>query len=380
MISAIMPMRLSRIGLLTVAMAVLGVGCAPKVKIPVQSPAEISTIGIKKVAIGSFEVAMADRSAHIERNGEWRVERMELTQEGKERIAKQIRAKVVNALSLSSYFSLVYTDEFAELENDAALQKLISAEGYKTRQVDAVINGKIWLQLQKTDGSEVGKSDMKFVQGGSSEGLDLSVQKVLWWPYKSMRGNLTVEIKLTRLTPTEIVAVYTDTKTFGRHVGGKPEESKESARELLSVRNAKERAKLESSDAVFPSFAQLASDLASSIAAEFVGRVAVTEKWVEREVAAGGDFQAKLLIEAGAYEMAIDRLGRVTSGKRRAADFYNLGLAFEAIGEYGLARTSYNDAWEIDKSSLLFAQGLGRIEKVLRENPRVRRQLAEKRN
>ena len=380
MISAIMPMRLSRIGLLTVAMAVLGVGCAPKVKIPVQSPAEISTIGIKKVAIGSFEVAMADRSAHIERNGEWRVERMELTQEGKERIAKQIRAKVVNALSLSSYFSLVYTDEFAELENDAALQKLISAEGYKTRQVDAVINGKIWLQLQKTDGSEVGKSDMKFVQGGSSEGLDLSVQKVLWWPYKSMRGNLTVEIKLTRLTPTEIVAVYTDTKTFGRHVGGKPEESKESARELLSVRNAKERAKLESSDAVFPSFAQLASDLASSIAAEFVGRVAVTEKWVEREVAAGGDFQAKLLIEAGAYEMAIDRLGRVTSGKRRAADFYNLGLAFEAIGEYGLARTSYNDAWEIDKSSLLFAQGLGRIEKVLRENPRVRRQLAEKRD
>ena len=380
MISAKMPMRLSRIGLLTVAMAVLGVGCAPKVKIPVQSPAEISTIGIKKVAIGSFEVAMADRSAHIERNGEWRIERMELTQEGKKRIAKQIRAKVVNALSLSSYFSLVYTDEFAELENDAALQKLISAEGYKTRQVDAVINGKIWLQLQKTDGSEVGKSDMKFVQGGSSDGLDLSVQKVLWWPYKSMRGNLTVEIKLTRLTPTEIVAVYTDTKTFGRHVGGKPEESKESARELLSARNAKERAKLESSDAVFPSFAQLASDLASSIAAEFVGRVAVTEKWVEREVATGGDFQAKLLIEAGAYEMAIDRLGRVTSGKKRAADFYNLGLAFEAIGEYGLARTSYNDAWEIDKSSLSFAQGLGRIEKVLRENPRVRRQLAEKRD
>ena len=315
MISAIMPMRLSRIGLLTVAIAVLGVGCAPKVKIPVQSPAEISTIGIKKVAIGSFEVAMADRSAHIERNGEWRVERMELTPEGKERIAKQIRAKVVNALSLSSYFSLVYTDEFAELENDAALQKLISAEGYKTRQVDAVINGKIWLQLQKTDGSEVGKSDMKFVQGGSSDGLDLSVQKVLWWPYKSMRGNLTVEIKLTRLTPTEIVAVYTDTKTFARHVGGKPEESKEAARELLSARNAKERAKPESSDAVFPSFAQLASDLASSIAAEFVGRVAVTEKWVEREVATGGDFQAKLLIEAGAYEMAIDRLGQVTSGK-----------------------------------------------------------------
>ena len=38
-----------------------------------------------------------------------------------------------------------YTDEFAELKNDSELQKLISVKGYSVKEVDAVINGKIWM-------------------------------------------------------------------------------------------------------------------------------------------------------------------------------------------------------------------------------------------
>ncbi len=101
---------------------------------------------------------------------------------------------------------------------------------------------------------------------------------------------------------------------------------------------------------------------------------------MEYPIASGGDIQGKLLVEAGAYEMAIERLQDVTKTIKLPADLYNLGLAFEAIGEYGLANTLYTDAWEKDKTNLLYAQGLGRLEKVLRENALISQQLAEKAN
>ena len=381
MIAARVPMRRWLFGLTASALVLMAGGCAPQVKILVQSPAEISTKGIKKIAIGSFEVAMAEQNVQIERNGVWKTKKLAFTREQKAQIAKQVRAKIVNVLGASPYFSLVYTDEFAGLENDAALQTLISAEGYKTRQVDAVINGKLWIQSEKTDGSDIAKADMKYVEGGSQESLDLSVQKMLWWPYKAMRGNLTLEMKLTRLNPTEIVAVNTETRTFSHRIGGKLEGALDSlalAKANLSALSQDKQAKIENSNAVFPSFGQLVSDLATSSATNFVRRVAVTEKWVGYPVATEGDERGRLLIEAGAYEMAIERLQEVTRRKKDTSDLYNLGLAHEAIGEYGLAHTFYTDAWERDKNCLLYAQGLGRLEKTLREYPQVKRQLAEK--
>lgn len=377
------PERMRLFGLLIAVLVVIISGCAPKVQILVQSPAEISTKGIKNVAIGSFEVVMLNQSAQIERDGKWQTKKISVTPEQKRHIAKQVRAKIVNVLGASSYFSLVYTDEFEGLENDAALQQLISAEGYKSKQIDGVINGKIWIQLQKTDGSDIDKADMNYVQGGNPNGVNVSVQKLLWWPYKSMRGNLTMEIKLTRLTPTSVVAISTDSRTFSHRVGGSPAgllDSVASATASLTSSLESKKGKIENSDAVFPSFGQLISDLSTSIATSLVRRVAVTEKWVEYPIASGGDVQGKLLVEAGAYEMAIERLQAVTAKVKMPPDLYNLGLAFEAIGEYGLANTFYTDAWEKDKTNLLYAQGLGRLEKVLRENALISQQLAEKAN
>lgn len=377
------PERMRLFGLLIAVLVIVISGCAPKVQILVQSPAEISTKGIKNVAIGSFEVVMLDQTTQIERDGKWQAKQISVSPAQKRQIAKQVRANIVNVLGASSYFSLVYTDEFEGLKNDAALQGLISAEGYKSRQIDGVINGKIWIQMQKTDGSDIDKADMTYVQGGSAQGVDVSVQKLLWWPYKSMRGNLTMEIKLTRLTPTRVVAISTDSRTFSHRVGGAPagilEKMTSATASLADALESKEGA-IENSDAVFPSFEQLISDLSTSIATSLVRRVAVTEKWVEYPIASGGDIQGKLLVEAGAYEMAIERLQEVTKNLKMPADLYNLGLAFEAIGEYGLANTFYTDAWEKDKTNLLYAQGLGRLEKVLRENALISQQLAEKTN
>jgi len=369
--------------MLVFLLLLVAVGCAPKVNISVQMPAEINTEGIKKVAIGKFEIAFIEESIQLERNGNWVTKKIKLTEAQKQAISDQVRAKIVNVLSATPYFSLVYTDEFAKLENDAALQDMISAEGYKSKEVDAIINGKIWLEMQKTDGSDVSKAELDYVQGGGSKSLSVSVEKVVWWPYKSMRGNMTLEMKMTRLVPTEVIAINLDTRTFSHRTGGKPSgvlgsfvSATQSLRDGVGAKNGK----IENSDAVYPSFDQLISDLATSIATNFIRRVAVTEKVVSYQIADGGDSQAKMLIQAGAYQMGIERLQSVTAREKNPDDLYNLGLSYEAIGEYGLAGILYNDAWERDKETLIFAQGIGRIERILREYPQVKRQLSEKSN
>ncbi len=136
-------------GMLVIMLLLVVVGCAPKVNISVQMPAEISTEGIKKVAIGKFEIAFIEESVQLERNGKWVTKKINLTKAQKQAISDQVRAKIVNVLGVTPYFSLVYTDEFAKLENDAALQEMVSAEGYKSKDIDAVINGKIWLEMHK---------------------------------------------------------------------------------------------------------------------------------------------------------------------------------------------------------------------------------------
>ena len=81
------------------------------------------------------------------------------------------------------------------------------------------------------------------------------------------------------------------------------------------------------------------------------------------------------MIEAGAYDLAIEQLQQATAEDPDPNDLYNLGLCFEAVGDYGLAQTSYREAWSAEPENLLFAQGMGRIERLQRENPQMLRQL-----
>jgi hypothetical protein len=379
-----MTTKIVQIGMVLVSFFLLG--CVSKTqKILVLKPAEIETKGIKKVAVGKFELAYVNESYKEERNGVWETRRLKLTAKQKEAISQQVRARVINALGLTPYFSLVYTDEFTKLENDSSLQTMISSQGYKSKNVDAVINGKIWIDLQKTDGSEVHKSSMEYAQGGGGKSLKVSVEKLIWWPFKSMRGNLTLEIKLTRINPTSVVALTVDSRKFSHRVGNRPQTITgylEAGSDLISSQlsdiSGIESSGLEHADEVMPSFDQLIAELSSSIATNFIRRVAVTERYVAYTVARDGDKKGALLVEAGAYEMAIERLQNITAKAPQAADLYNLALSFEAIGEYGIAANTYREAIKLKPDELLYAQGAGRVERLLREYPGLRQQLSKK--
>lgn len=361
-------------------------GCAPQARIKVYRPAEISTKGIRKVAVGRFEIIQMNREFKAERDGQWRKKQIRFTAEQLEAISNQIRARVINLLSVTPYFQLVYTDEFQKLENDEALQKAVAAGGYRTADIDAVINGKIWLEVVNIDAKEVDKVKLEFAEGGDEDSFNYEVEVLAYWPYKSIRGSLALEMKLTRIDPTEVVAVILDTREAAYKVGGPPDRfdqtlamnTREYSRSLARSNRGQDR--IEESDQVLPSFDQLVADLAESVAARFIQRVAVTEQEVEYPIAVDGNETAVMLIEVGAYEKAIETLNRVLDRAREKNpdDIYNLGLCYEAIGEYGLAGTVYNDAITADPENLMYARGVGRIERLKRENRMVRAQLSSK--
>ena len=356
-------------------------GCA-KATLTVRSPAEINTRKIKNVAVGGFEIGQMMLKFKTERNGVWQTHPVLLSEEQQKSISRSVRARVINLLTATPYFKVIFSDEFEKLANDAALQQLVSVRGYKTKNVDAVINGKLWLEIERTDGVDLSKEGLEYFRpprSRNSIGLNLTVDQVVWWPYKSTRGTLGLEIKMTRLLPTEVVATTFETRTYSQRIGGRNGESfqqiADSFTSVLSTSDSSKTDSIESSTDVLPSFEQIIADMALSIASGFVRRVAVTEKVVSYPIAEGSFPNAKILIEAGAYDVAIEQLQQATAENSDPNDLYNLGLCFEAIGDYGLAHTTYREAWQTDPENLLFAQGLGRIERLRRENPQLQRQL-----
>ena len=139
--------------------------------------------------------------------------------------------------------------------------------------------------------------------------------------------------------------------------------------------NSEDNTDLPHSDKVLIPFDQIIAELSRSVAASFVQKVAYTDKIMFYPVANGNLETARILIEEGAYELAIERLQQATASDPNPGDLYNLGLCFEAVGDYGLALNSYREAWNADPENLLYAQGIGRIERLQRESPQLRRQL-----
>ncbi len=374
-----------------IVLILLTSGCAKQVQLSVVKPAEVNTRGIKKVAVGSFEIAEMAIVYKTERNGKWSSEPLKLTDQQKASLSNQIRAGVVGKLSMVPYFNLAFEDKFEQLENDTALQQAIAAGGYRTAEADAVINGKIWLEVTYFDGVELEKADLQYKQGGRKGDFNYTIEVVAFWPYKSVSGTLGLEMKLTRLNPTEVIAVTFDTRSYRHKIGGVPSDipdvvsdtTKFITSSVVDEKKAtKDRKNIEESELVLPGMKQLVADLTDSIAAQFIQRVSISQEKVTYAIADGSDSTIKMLIEAGAYQKAIRLLTRSLnrSDSKNPDDHYNLGLCFEAVGEYGLAGVSYEDAIKANPNNLLYAKGAGRIDRIKRENRRLRQQISEKSN
>ena len=98
--------------------------------------------------------------------------------------------------------------------------------------------------------------------------------------------------------------------------------------------------------------------LTEQIAREYVSQVVPTFRKADMSIDDDGDEVGTTLLQGNAYEEAITYLqGRKD---RTASDDYNLGLAYEALGQRQQARTFYESANRRD-SEELYAEALNRV-------------------
>jgi hypothetical protein len=368
----------------TVIFLILLSACSEKTSLQIFRSAEIDTSDIQRIAIGVFKIGVVQEDFATERGGDWTKNSVNLTDEERQILSRNIRAHITNQLTKVPFFEVFLTDEFSRLENDAALQQMIAAQGYTARSVDAVLSGKIWLTSERLDGVDLQKISLRyFTPANSRQNIPaekLTVQQLVWWPFKQLSGSLVVELKLMRLQPTEIVATDLIHRRFAQRVGGSPSGIADQAEKGMNlIQDFLEDQKADQPDAsaseILPSLPVMVGEMVASVGADFVRRVSISQSTVEYPVAEDGDEQARLLILGGAYESALQRLQGWTANDPDPADLYNLGLCFEALGDYGLAILNYRAAHQRDETNLTYAQGIGRIENLQRQFPQFRSQM-----
>jgi len=358
--------------------------CSEKTSLQIFQPAEIDTSDIQRIAIGVFEIGVVQENFAVERAGDWTKKSVKLTDEARQILSRNVRALLANQLTKVPFWEILLTNEFSSLENDAALQQMIATQSYITRDVDAVLSGKIWLTSERLDGVDLQKISLKYFTPADLQqkipAEKLTIQQLVWWPYKQLSGSLIVELKLLRLQPTEIVATDLVHRRFAQRVGGSPVEIVDQGEQGMILLRDSLEGQNEDQPAVstlgsLPSLPVMVGEMVASVGADFVRRVTLIQSTVEYPIAEEGDEQAWLLILGGAYESALQRLHGLTASDPNPEDLYNLGLCFEALGDYGLALLNYRAAHQIDGTNLMYALGIGRIENLQRQFPQLRSQI-----
>ena len=111
---------------------------------------------------------------------------------------------------------------------------------------------------------------------------------------------------------------------------------------------------------------------------DFIQTISPYKIEVGAEVASGGKADAESLLLEGKALEARRQIEALSENQRQAADWYNLGLAFEAtavsVEDYEDARRFYIKALDIDGGSRLYAQGVARTERYLADARTLKQQ------
>ena len=121
---------------------------------------------------------------------------------------------------------------------------------------------------------------------------------------------------------------------------------------------------------------RIISGLVDNTLVEFINTISPYRTQVEIPIASGGNDEAREKLEGGEY----DEVKELLKEPQDPADFYNLGLAYEAgarsVRDYEDALFYYTRAFEASPGEMIFARGIGRMEFQLKAANRLRNQSA----
>ena len=94
-----------------------------------------------------------------------------------------MRLIVLDKLS-SSNLNIEFSDKLNSIRSDTNLSQLISSGGESVDKVDAFIDGLLWVDINKFDGSDVAKQTLTFSIASEEGAPAYSIDTVSFWNYQ----------------------------------------------------------------------------------------------------------------------------------------------------------------------------------------------------
>lgn len=368
--------------------ALLLCGCAAEsVKLRVTVPAKTRVVGVRGVAVGGFQGENLDAWHHSADRGNWRHNR--LPDSDVKAIADGVKNDLLGKLAETPFYNVVDMEGQEKVYDMDGLAGLVGKPTFKPGAVDALIFGRCWVGYLEADGEKNEKVTLEdWNYRGQVPRITRSEEVLVTSDYKTASAVLIVQYTCVRFRPRlEILFVTTTMQSLRQDEGGGIVVSTTRGGPLGMITGilgagGKKEGKTETkgtkpAGGTVPLALEAFSYLSHEAATGFVEQISPTTQEVEIEIAEG-DVTSGNLIRAGAYREASSRLRKVTQNtipgtkkyskdEDRAADFYNLGLAWEAQGPayYEDAILAYKQAIGYDPQTLLYASGLGRIARLL---------------
>ncbi len=329
--------RFRQVAALAVAAAALA-GCrTPQVTLQVRRPPTLEMPPVKVLAVDDFEPAT----------------------KGDDAIARYVR------------------DQFIAIINrEGAIQAMTLAEareksGSSGLKIEAVLRGRVWADFVHLQGLREPVVTSDVVWAKTDKGIMYIAEahdKVETQTYEVVKAFVSVQLNLVQLSGPEekTIAALSGGRGWRERIGG----GSSSNFDLWSGRAEASAAKGERNR---EALLRVSADRAIN---EFVKAISPHKETITAVIAKGGDSTAAGMIRAGQYEEAIQRLepGLKDAQKNRAPDLYNLGLAYEAMGDPALLEAAilfYRKALAFEPENEDYAAGMGRVELLMRGNSKL---------
>ncbi|NUN47620.1 MAG: hypothetical protein HUU15_02155 [Candidatus Brocadiae bacterium] len=312
-------------------------GCrAPRAELQVRRPPTLQLPPVRVLAIDTLEPAT----------------------KGDEEIARYVRDALIVAINREGAVRAMTFEEAREAS---------ARDGVK---VEAVLRGRVWADYVHLKGlrEPVISSDVTWAR--TDKGIEYIAEtrdKVEYQTYEIVKAFVNVQLSVVHLAGPEekTVAALSGGRGVRLRIGGGPTQ----VMDLWTGRAETAAAPGERSRA-----ALLRASVDKAVA-EFTKAVSPHRETIRAVIATGGNGEAAKLIRSGKYADAISLLepGLSSAGPDRAPDFYNLGLAYEALGDPMLLDAAiffYRKALDAKPDDIETAEGIGRVEGMMADHRR----------
>jgi tetratricopeptide (TPR) repeat protein len=288
------------------------------------------------------------------------VEDMQPATKGDDAIAAHVKAALISAINREGAIQAMDLGE---------ARKRAAKEGLK---IEAVLRGRVWADFVHIRGLKEPLITSDVVWDTNPQGVKYIAEasdKIDYQTYEIVKAFVNVQLSLIQLSGPEekTIAALSGGRGWRERIGG-------GASRVMDLWTGRAEAAGAKGERSREALLRASADRA---VAEFTKAISPHTVTIRAVIAKGRDGVAAQMIRQGKFMEAIDRLEPALKSptKEQAPDLYNLGLAYEGLGDPALLDASilfYRRALEFDPENEDYADGIGRVEALMAGHAELR--------